>query len=247
MNDENSVEPKILFFDIETTPNIVYTWGIWEQNAIDVIEDWSLLCFAYKWFGEKGVYAEGAKGEEKLLVKELWQLFNEADIIVAHNGDQFDIKKANALFVKYGLKPPAPYKTIDTKKVAKKHFRFDSNKLDELGRYLGLGRKIQTGGFELWKGCMAGDKKAWKTMLAYNKQDVLLLEKVYLKMRGWMTTHPNMNLLNGEGCSCPNCGSTNMHRRGFLITRVGRFQRWACQVCGAWAKGEKIGVTAKIS
>jgi uncharacterized protein YprB with RNaseH-like and TPR domain/predicted RNA-binding Zn-ribbon protein involved in translation (DUF1610 family) len=235
---------KILFFDIETTPNVVYTWGRYEQDAIDVVDDWHLLCFAYKWFGEKETFA--MNGKEENMVKYLWQLFNEADVIVAHNGDQFDIKKVNALFIKYGMKPPAPYKTIDTKKVAKRYFRFDSNKLDDLGRYLGLGRKMQTGGFELWKGCMDGDKKAWKIMLDYNKQDVILLEKVYLKMRSWITNHPNLNLFNNEDHVCPNCGSNKIQKRGFSVSRTGKYQRHACQDCGAWSIGEKVGETVRI-
>lgn len=229
---------KILFVDIETTPNIAYVWGRYEQDVIDIVDDWHLLSFAYKWFGEKGVYAEGSKGEEKLLVKELWQLFNEADVIVAHNGDQFDIKKSNALFIKFGLKPPAPYKTIDTKKVAKRYFRFDCNKLDDLGRYLGLGRKVQTGGFELWKGCMSGDKNSWRLMLKYNKQDVLLLEKIYLKLRHWMTNHPNLNLLTGEIASCPICGGHKLQKRGFTINKTSKAQRFQCQDCGGWSHGK---------
>lgn len=236
---------KILFFDLETTPNIIYAWGRYEQNAIDIVDDWHLLCFAYKWFGEKEVFTMNTKKEVDM-VKYLWQLFDKADVIVAHNGDQFDIKKVNALFIKYGMKPPASYKTIDTKKVAKKYFRFDSNKLDDLGRYLGLGRKIQTGGFELWKGCMDGDKKAWKTMLDYNKQDVILLEKVYLKMRSWITNHPNLNLFNNEEHTCPNCGSHKIHKRGYGVTRSAKYQRYACQECGAWSTGEKVGETVRI-
>jgi uncharacterized protein YprB with RNaseH-like and TPR domain len=232
-------EARILFFDIETTPNVVYTWGRWEQDVIDVIEDWKLLCFAYKWLGDKKVYSIGTnKSSEKALVKTLWDLFNEADVIVAHNGDNFDVKKMNSLFIKFGMKPPAPYKTIDTKKVAKRYFRFDSNKLDELGRELGLGRKIHTGGFELWKGCMAGDKESWRLMLQYNEQDVVLLEKVYMKLRTWMTNHPNLNLLNGETCSCPNCGGHKLHKRGFSITRTSKAQRYQCQDCGAWSHGK---------
>lgn len=233
----NKGEAKILFFDIETTPNVVYTWGVYEENALGVLKDWQLLCFAYKWFGDKETHAVG-RLSEKQMVKQLWDLFNEADVIVAHNGDQFDIKKVNALFVRHGLVPPAPYKTIDTKKVAKRYFRFDSNKLDSLGRFFGIGRKLQTGGFELWEGCMKGDKKAWKTMLEYNKQDVILLEKVYIKLRPFMTNHPNLNLLNGETASCPNCGGHKLHKRGYSITRTSKAQRYQCQDCGAWSHGK---------
>jgi hypothetical protein len=240
-------KPKILLFDIETSPNIGYTWGKWEQDIIAFTEHWHLLCFAAKWLGQKKVFAYGlpdfkdyvpGKIDDTLLVVELWKLFDEADVIVAHNGDQFDVKKANSLFVRYGLNPPRPYVTIDTKKVAKRYFRFDSNKLDDLGQELGLGRKIQTGGFDLWQGCMAGDSRAWKKMIAYNKQDVVLLEKVYLRLRKWMTNHPNHNAFEERTTLCPNCGSENMQHRGFSVTRTGKKERYQCQSCGAWSYGK---------
>lgn len=237
---------KILLFDIETAPNLGYVWGKWEQDVIENEKDWYMLSFAYKWLDDKKVKAYSLpdfpaykkdRENDKALVTKLWELFNEVDIIIAHNGDQFDIRKANARFMVHGLGAPSPYKTIDTKKVAKKYASFDSNKLDELGRYLGIGRKEQTGGFGLWKGCMSGDKKSWNKMVSYNKQDVILLEKVYLKLRGWMTNHPNVNLFTEED-GCPACGSDHVQKRGFSIAGNKTRQRFQCQDCGKWSLGE---------
>lgn len=241
---------KVLLFDIETAPNLGYIWGKYEQDVIEYKKEWHMLCFAYKWLGERGVYAYSLPDfkkeykkdpeDDSALVKRLWSLFNEADIIIAHNGNSFDVKKTNARFVKHNLLPPEPYKTIDTKLVAKRYFNFNSNKLDDLGNYLGLGRKIQTGGFELWKGCMSGDRKSWNKMVSYNKQDVVLLEKVYQKLKPWMNNHPNIALLNDDKHACPNCGSENIHRRGIATTRVSKRQRYQCQDCGAWSQGESV-------
>lgn len=240
---------KILLFDIENTPLVTYTWGIWEQDVIEVKEEWYILCFAYKWLGEKEThvvalpdfqgYKKDRKNDEKL-VKKLWELFDKAEIIVAHNGDQFDIKKANARFIQYGFEPPQPYKTIDTLKVARRHFKFDSNKLDYLGQYLKLGRKLPHTGKHLWFGCMEGDEKSWKLMREYNKQDVILLEKVYLKLRGWMTTSPNINLVFGTVNNCPKCGSEHIQRRGFGYTTLTSYRRYKCMNCGAWLHGERV-------
>ena len=239
-------EPKILLFDIETAPNLGYVWGKWEQNVIEFADHWYLLSFSAKWLGEKKVFSHGLsdyklfkheKQNDLLLTKLLWKYLDEADIVIAHNGDQFDVKKANALFVKHKLKPPSSYKTIDTKKVAKRHFRFDSNKLDDLGSFFVIGRKIPTDK-DLWFKCMAGDEKAWRKMLAYNKQDVLLLEEVYLKLRAWMDNHPNLNVLLGLNGNCPLCGSQHLQRRGFGMTRTGRVQRHQCQDCGGWSSGK---------
>lgn len=228
------MKAKILLFDIETTPNIAYTWEKWETNVIAFKEYWKLLCFGYKWLGGKTKVKALKDYKEKDLVMELWKLFDEADVLVAHNGNNFDIKKANALFLKYNIKPPSPYKKLDTLQVARRYFKFDSNKLNDLGEYLDLGKKINTGGFDLWLGCMNNDKKAWKKMIQYNKQDVELLEKVYLRMRPFIETHPNIALMEGELLACPNCGSTNINRRGYRYSRVNKFARWRCMDCCSW-------------
>lgn len=240
-------QTKILLLDIETAPNLGYTWGKWEQDVIEFKEDWYILSYGAKWWGKSKMITRKLpdypnfkrdKSDDGSLIKDLWELFDEADVIVAHNGDVFDVRKANARFIAHNLKPPSPYKTVDTKKVAKKYFQFDSNKLDELGRYLGIGRKLQTGGFKLWLDCMAGDKRAWAKMEKYNKQDVRLLEEVYSLLRPWMTNHPNVNVLNEKTGACPTCGSTKVQKRGFSFTTVGKKQRYQCISCGAWSHGK---------
>lgn len=236
---------KILLFDIETAPNLSYTWGKYEQNVIEFERDWYMLCFAAKWLGSKKMITSSLpdfklykkdKEDDKEVVKALWKLFDEAEVIIAHNGNRFDIKKANAKFLALGLNPPSSYQKVDTLSEARKYFKFDSNKLDDLGHYLGVGRKVDTGGFALWKGCMLGEPSSWKKMIKYNKQDVTLLEDVYLKLRPWMESHPNMNLLDNSTKLCPKCGSTKVTRRGFYLTRVSKFQRWQCQSCGGWSR-----------
>jgi uncharacterized protein YprB with RNaseH-like and TPR domain len=157
-----------------------------------------------------------------------------ADIIIGHNADKFDIRKSNTRFVFHGLKPPSPYKTIDTLKIARKVFKFDSNKLDELGRYLGLGRKIPHTGFHLWHSCMLGDPKAWKVMKKYNARDITLLEDVYYILRPWATNHPNVN--QGE-VGCPKCKATNVQKRGFSYTLLRKKQRFQCGNCHGWFEG----------
>lgn len=235
---------KILIVDIETSPIISYNWGIWEQNAIEVVEDWQILCFAYKWLSERSVRVvaqddfksyKANVNDDKHVVRELWSLFDEADVIIGHNSDQFDIKKSNARFMYHNLPPPAPYKKLDTKKIAKKYGAFTSNKLDDLGDTLKLGRKEQTGGFATWKGCMAGDKKAWRRMKKYNKQDVLLDEQVYLRLRPWIDNHPSISLMTDSINACPKCGSLNMQNRGYSFNKVTKNQRYQCNDCGGWS------------
>jgi len=232
---------KILLFDIETSPNVAYTWGKWEQDVIEFKEEWYMLCFAYKWLGEKHTHVVSLrqfpryKKEPKNdieVVKKLHQLFEEADVIVAHNGNSFDVKMSQTKFMLHKLPVPKPFKTVDTKLVAKRHGRFMSNALDDLGNNLGLGRKVKHPGFAMWLGCMSGDSKSWDMMEKYNKQDVALLEKVYLELRGYMTNHPK----SFSGKPCEVCEGTNVQRRGFLRTKSRIYQRLVCTDCGTWDK-----------
>jgi uncharacterized protein YprB with RNaseH-like and TPR domain len=230
-------KPKILFYDIETSPNLAYVWGKWEQNVIAYDKEWDMLCFAWKWAGDKNVQTAVKKGkDDRSVVKALWKLFDEADVVIAHNGDKFDQRKATARFIKWKMKPPSPVVSVDTKKVAKRYAAFNSNSLDDLGEHLGLGRKIKHEGFSLWLGCMANKASSWKNMLRYNKQDVVLLEKVYLRLRPWIKNHPNLAYLKGKTAGCPNCGSQRLVSHGLRTTKSSTYRRLRCRSCAAFSK-----------
>jgi uncharacterized protein YprB with RNaseH-like and TPR domain len=236
---------KLLFFDIETSPNLAYVWGQYEQNVIKQVKESEIISIAWKWLGDKKVHSlclnDFKKDREKHLAEELHKLFTEADVLIGHNGKRFDIKMANRSFIHYGLTPPSPYKVIDTLTEAKKKFRFNSNHLNDLGEYLGLGKKVDTGGFGLWIGCMANQKKSWDLMKKYNRGDVELLEKVYLKILPWIDNHPN--LIAGVLFTCPNCGGTHLQSRGWSINKKYKQRRLQCQSCGKWSLGEKVKYT----
>ena len=171
-------------------------------------------------------------------MKELWKLFDQADITVAHNNLSFDYKKSNTRFIQHGLTPPSPYKLVDTLQVARRHFKFVSNKLDDLGRDLGLGRKIETGQ-SVWFGCIRGEMEAWDKMKKYNKNDVDLLYKIYVKLTPWINQLVTRNY--GE---CPRCGSRQLRKRGVRITLSSQTQRYQCWSCGSWS-AERKGIKIK--
>jgi hypothetical protein len=240
---------RVLLYDIETSPNLAYVWGKWEQDVIAFKDEWHMITFSYKWLGENKTYVKSLpdyllykkdKTNDKALIEDLWKLFDEADVVIAHNGNSFDQKKTNARFIYHGLPPPSLYKQIDTKLIAKRYFNFNSNSLNDLGQYLKCGKKLKTGGFDLWLGCMSGDKKSWKVMCDYNKQDVILLEKVYLKLRGWDNQHPNISLISGEKTNCPNCNSSHTKKKGFNYTKVHTYQSHQCLDCGRRYQGELV-------
>jgi len=180
-------------------------------------------------------YKPGSEDDSKL-VKELHDRFEEADILIAHNGDRFDIKESNKRFIYHELKPPAPYKTVDTLKIAKRHFKFISNKLDDLGEFLGAGAKVKHPGFDMWLGCKAGDPASWNLMKKYNRQDVILLEAVYHKLKPWHSTHPSVSDFTN---TCQACGEVEILTTRSYMTKRGEKNRGQCP-CGQWREIKQL-------
>jgi len=251
------MKPAMLFLDIETAPDVVWTWGLWQANAIAVKEHWYVLSFAAKWRGDDTLMVnglddykgyKGGKSTELKLLNDVWTLLDEADIVVAHNGRDFDVKKLNARFIEYGFAPPSPYKVVDTKSDLAGVAKYSSNKLDWLMKQFKIGAKMPHEGFDLWQGCMDGDKKAWKTMKAYNAHDVVLLEALYNKISSWIP-QPNAGLYEDRPtCPNPGCDGGPLIKRGLAraITRV--YQRYQCDTCGTWSRSVKSekGLGAQI-
>lgn len=238
----NQSAPKILIFDLETTPNSGFYWGQnWETSIIKNIEYGKILSYSAKWLGDKRVTTRGWIDNKKFndrelpIVKELWELLNEADAVVAHNGKSFDVKKCNTKFAFYGLGPPSPYKIIDTKIEAKKYISLPSYSLNNIADYFGLGSKVEHEGFSLWEKCIAGKKAAWAKMKKYNKQDVVLLEEIYLKLLPWMKTQVNAGMY-ADKVVCPRCGGNKLQSRGWTVTNVTRYKRIQCMGCGSWSR-----------
>lgn len=184
---------------------------------------------------------------DKVLVEALWHVLDGADLIVGHNIDKFDLKRINAQFLLHGLTPPSPYKTVDTLKLIKKVFAFNSNKLDDLCKALGIGQKVKHYGFELWLGCMRGDPKSWALLKKYNAKDVILSEKFYDRIRAWDDTHPNITLDTNQSLRCPVCGSKTQ-KRGFKNLKTYRLRQYWCinPKCHKYSTGERERLTAKV-
>lgn len=259
--------PKVLVFDIETSPIIAHVWSIWEQNVglNQIKADWHVLSWSAKWLGDppsKIMYQDQRKAknveDDSLLLKGIWELLNQADIVITQNGKAFDQKKLNARFILNGMKPPSSYKHIDTKQIASRHFGFTSNKLEYLtAKLCKKFKKLKTKkfqGFELWKECLAGNIEAWKEMELYNKYDVLSLEELYGKLIPWDNTI-NFAIYSDEQCKLCSCGSKNFKRNGYAYTSMGKFQRFSCIDCGAesrsakneFSKSKRASLTRKVT
>ena len=231
---------NLLMLDIETAPHKVLCWGLWDQNiAINQIEESGYtLCWAAKWYGRKPILL-GTKQHSLAMhmLKDIHCLIDKADAVVHYNGTKFDMPTLNQEFVKWGFRPPSPYKQIDLLRVVRKQFRFASNKMDYVAQHLGLGRKLPHKGMDLWVACMAGDEAAWRTMERYNKRDVILLEKLYKRLLPWIEQHPNMALYTDDSrLVCTNCGSRRVQREDVQPTLTLVYQRYQCQACGKWMR-----------
>lgn len=241
---------KILVLDIETKPMTVLSWGIHEQDIQlpQIVEDWSVLAVCAKWYGEKKVFyydQRNAKdiNDDKKLLEKIWDLMDEADIILGQNSIDFDTKKLNARFIINGMKPPAGYRQIDTAKIARKYFGMTSNKLEYLSKKLCTNKKSshkKFPGLSLWKECMKGNKAAWKEMEKYNKMDVISTEELYSKLQPWdVSSNINFNVYHDHDIRMCKCGSTNFRQKGFAYTASGKYQRYECLECGLQHQDKK--------
>ena len=242
-------KPKILLLDIETKPILAHVWGLWDNNVAlnQIVSDWSIMSWAAKWLDDpasalKYEDQRGAKNieDDSRLLKGIWKLLNQADIVVTHNGKKFDIKKLNARFIEHGFRPPGTFKHIDTLELVKRQFGFSSNKLEFVAKKLGTKRRKKAHkkypGHELWVECLKGNQDAWREMEVYNRFDVLVLEEVYHKLLPW-GTGPGVNFAvfdPGAVNSC-SCGG-KVVKDGHAYTATGKFQRYYCGSCGAWSK-----------
>jgi RNase P subunit RPR2 len=244
---------KLLYIDIETSPILGWTWGFYQTDVLRIYEDWRLLGYAYAW-GDHQVQSkypspkgwtkdppgpsEARDEEERKLLEHVHGLLDKADIIIAHNGNRFDIRKLQAKFVEYELGPTSPFLSIDTLKEARKYGMFTSNRLDSLGRLLDLGGKESLPMLKTQMAVMNPDSadKAFRDMKKYNRRDVDLLRDLYKKLLPYMKKHPQVH-----STGCPTCGSENLHARGNRYTEAGvAYKVYQCQDCGRYHSDRKM-------
>lgn len=237
-------QPKILVFDIETAPIEAYVWGLYDQNiALNQIkQDWTILAFGAKWYNDpvsKTIYEDNSRKrnvrDDKRLVKKLWELLNEANIVITQNGDAFDIKKFNARAAIHKLPPVGPIKSTDVMKESKKVFGFTSQSLEYTSEALNLKYKKlkhpKYPGMELWTEILKGNQDAWREMKTYCIHDVLSTEEKYQRIQGWVKTQNLACYFDDAEIRC-RCGSRNLIKKGFVYTDTGKFQGYKCLDCG---------------
>ena len=248
-------DAKILVIDIETSPLELYGWKLFDENFSleQIAKDWSILSFSAMWLHKpkRVIYMDtGGRGKaqvrnDKRLMKPLWNLLDEADIVVAQNGKRFDVRKIRARLIAHGFGPPSPFRVVDTMLVARKYFAFTSQKLKYTSSILAPNavkdEHKEFPGFELWAEVLKDNPRAWKVMKRYNEQDIRATAEVYLACRAWDDQHPNMGTFSAaEQHICPHCGSDNViGRNGWReVKQQGVYKRYQCKDCGGWSRGK---------
>lgn len=254
---------RIFLWDIETGLNIVSLFSLFQNQKVihyDAIEqERYVICASVKELGMKGIKTFKITDsdsfrfdptDDRKMLADLFEYLSEADALIAHNGDNFDLKYVNTRALKHGLKPLPNIITIDTLKIAKNHFKFNSNRLDYIAKFLGLGGKEKCPQSN-WVDAMYGSNSAVDKIAHYNRRDVEVLEEVYIKLAPYTESKLNQALFadDEEDIVCPLCGSEHFQSRGSRYTRVTEYQRYQCTDCGHWFTGthqiRRVGVKSK--
>lgn len=227
---------KRLFFDLETSPNIGWFWRATWKTAIrpnQIREERRVICVSYKWEGEDKVHNitwDADKSDESLL-RQFALIMAEADEVIAHNGDRFDIPWLRTRCLYFGIPFPTYVKSLDTLKKVRSMFNFQSNRLDYIAKFLGYEGKINIG-TNVWEDVVFTPskypeyKEAMNEMLEYCDYDVVLLEDVYLKLQSYIKPNTHVGVHQGKSKhSCPHCGTEEVTYVKAQVTAAGGIKR----------------------
>lgn len=239
MDKEDSPVVKRLFWDIETSPNLVYSWRIGYNLSLqphDIVKERAIISIAYKWEHEDEVHVltwDENQCDKKML-EEFVEVLHSADESVAHNGKRFDEKWLRTRCIYHRILTFPRYKSLDTLLKAKQGFNFNSNKLDYIAKYLGVGAKLQHEGFEMWRKIIEDkDPEALEAMCQYNKIDVIVLQDVYQALKSYVNPETHEGVILGKGKhTCPYCGGEESELLKNTVTTKGTIQRvMECNGC----------------
>lgn len=261
---DKTVQARILTLDIERIPGratvphrgLTIDGEFWDLNGwkhtigrrihADNVTTWPrTICAAAKWYDEKPVmFAAEWEHGHRAFMRTVWEWYDAADIVVGHNLDRFDTKHLKAGWAEYGWASPSPWKTVDTLKVARAEFAFESNTLDALCKRLGITAKSGKYDAETAHAACDGDEKAQRKIKAYNIGDIRATEAAYDRLRPWIKGHPHLGLYTpadgeGESWTCPNCGHGALihHSDRTIRTAVQQYRAFECPNCGHHVRG----------
>lgn len=239
---EENKSPVIMFFDIESFPYVSYQWGLYNASSVKVLSHNSILLFGYK------KICEGNKGKFNYLsvkdfdsykdfIEAIHDVVSDVDIAVGYNSVKFDSRFLKREFARFDLDFPV-YKEVDLYREVKRNFLMGRNSLNFVGKFFGIGSKVYDGvSIELFEGCLNNDESSWKKMINYNRRDVIIVERLYFKLRKYIQNHPNYAIYKGSFC-CSKCGSEKIQRRGYYYNKITRMARFQCKDCRSYSSGK---------
>lgn len=210
-------------------------------HADDVLEWPRTICAAWAWYDRPRVEfaAEWGKGGHEGMLRRIWGAYDRAQIVVGHNIDAFDSKKLKSEWLAIGLQPPSPYKSVDTLKVARREFGYESNTLDALCTRLGIDAKTDSYSVEVARAACAGDRTAQKRLKGYNCGDIAATLGLYDTLRPWHAGHPHSIIgTSDDRPMCPNCWGDQLTPNGFTLANLILYRLYRC-ACGANVKGSR--------
>lgn len=236
---------KVLILDIENSPPVAEFWGDPWNPSIQmqfVREPGRILCVGWKWLGERVVHMAGGPGvRQEDMLREVWNVLDEADVVVTYNGDRHDLPHLNTEFFVARMGQPSPYKSVDLYKTVKRKFKFLWGKLAWVVKMMGLGEKLKHEGHEMWQAVMQDDPKAWAKMIRYCKNDVRITEQLHDELLGWIEIYPNRHLYisasersRDGNPTCPRCGKSTT-KQGTRKAQTRIYQQYLCED-GHWSR-----------
>ena len=251
-------KPRILYYDIETTPLMAYVWRCGKQvvrhpQLVKGQDTYNIICITYCW--NDGKPAKALTWDYKTqdctqMIEQFDKIIQQADITIGKNSDSFDVKHINTQRMIAGLPglPEWSMYTDDLQKQMKKHFYLPSYTLDYFSEMLGLGGKIKME-FADWihivEQTRGEGKKRFEKMVTYGKKDVEDTRAIWEHCEKHFTPRFNTAILNG-GHSCKTCGSNNIRKNGTRFTGTTKYQSFYCNDHGGYGGRATISKKGKI-
>lgn len=253
-----TVQARVVTLDVERIPGWhstfhrgqAITGPFWDLNEIkswagkrihaDDVSEWPrTICAAWKWYDSADVEfaAEWEVGGYDGFMRQVWEVFNDADLIIGHNADRFDARHLMGGWAEMGLPAPSPYKVIDTLKIARGTFAYESNTLDALNKRLGIDSKTDKYDVKIARAAVNGDKEAQETLSAYNRGDIIASEALFDRLRPFAKGIPHLGMWSDDELACPSCGHTMTATGKTVHANVQRYEHLHCPNCGAHARG----------
>ena len=253
-----TVSARVVTLDIERIPGRHSTWHrgqtitgpFWDLNEIkawtgkrihaDDVKEWPrTICAAWKWYDQEDVEfaAEWQVGGYDGFMRAVWDVFDQADLIIGHNADRFDARHLMGGWAEMGLPAPSPYRIVDTLKIARGSFAYESNTLDALNKRLGIDAKTDKYDSRVAKAAVAGDKEAQDRIRFYNMGDIAASEALFDRLRPYARNIPHLGMWTDDEMACPSCGSTMTATGKTVHANVQRYEHLHCPNCGAHARG----------